>query len=616
MCGIVGFLGHANGREYLLQGLKKLEYRGYDSAGIGCMVSGDFQIIKAQGKLTALADKYLLQTETKQINIGIGHTRWATHGVPSVVNSHPIKSFTGRFAMVHNGIIENYYQLKEILLKQEPQISFLSQTDTEVFASYLDYKLNGQSDFLKLLPQLLSEIKGSFATLFMDREYSQRLWCIRRKSPMVLGIDNSGDYYLASDANAFPEQVSNYAFLPDNSCMRLDLGLKPLILDINNGEYLDLNFLPCSVQEDRSGLGNYEHYMLKEIREQPGILRALYTQYGADRLSDLGLKAESLARLKDFDAVCLVGCGTSFHAAKFGEYIFESLGIQTFSESGGEYKYRNLPVSRNTLYIFLSQSGETADIITTLEKVRTQGGYTIGITNVMQSALCFLVDDVIFMQAGPEISVASTKAFTSQLALLLFLANCMARVRKHNLPLEEKLFSELANIDILLETYVFNQIPHLKQIALSSIAKASVVLFVGRNLDYPIALEGALKLKEISYINCWGMPIGELKHGSLALVDENTLVIAMESRLDHYEKFVSNVQEVLARGGKVIMLHSDAMRTIEHENVISLTYSHQHYWINGIMNVILLQLLAYYTALGLDVDIDRPRNLAKSVTVE
>lgn len=616
MCGIVGFLGGANGRDYLLEGLKKLEYRGYDSAGIGCVIDGDFQIIKAQGKLTALASKYVPQTQDIQIHTGIGHTRWATHGAPSELNAHPIKSFTGRFAMVHNGIVENYYELKQELLQQELQICFKSQTDTEVLVNFLDYKLQGQVDFFYLLPKLIAEIKGSFAALFMDLSNPQRLWCIRKKSPMVLGVDANGDYFLASDANAFPKELTRYALLPDNSCMCLDLHKSPRLLDVESGVELSLEFLQRTKQENWVGRGDYEHYMLKEIREQSAILHALYVQNETSIANNLGLKAETLARLKDFEAICLVGCGTSYHAAKFGEYVFESLGLQTFSESGGEYKYRNIPINAKTLYIFLSQSGETADIITTLEQVRACGGYTIGITNVIQSALCFLVDDVIFMQAGPEISVASTKAFSAQLCLLLLLANCLARVRKQNLPLAEQLFSELSQIDNLIETQVFSKIPQLEQIALSTVTKASVVLFVGRNVDYPIALEGALKLKEISYINCWGMPIGELKHGSLALIDENSVLIALESRLDHYEKFVSNVQEVLARGGKVIMLHSDAMRPIENENVISISYPHRHYWINALVNAILLQLLAYYTARNLDVDIDRPRNLAKSVTVE
>lgn len=617
MCGIVGFLGRNNGRDYLLMGLQKLEYRGYDSAGIGFVENGEFRLIKSLGKLSALAEKYVPQTETMQIHTGIGHTRWATHGAPSEANAHPIRSFSGRFALVHNGIVENYYELKQELLQNQAQMQFYSQTDTEVLANYLDLSLRDKVDFLAEFPKLITKIKGSFACLFMDLQSPNRLWCIRKKSPMVLGVDATGDYFLASDANAFPEQVLHYALLPDNTCMRLDLDKVPEVLDSISAKQLNLEFRQCSKQENWAGLGDYEHYMLKEIHEQPAILRVLYSQYGPlVKVQNLGLKAETLEKLPHFERVCLVGCGTSFHAAKFGEYVFESLGLATFSESGGEYKYRNIPINSKTLYIFLSQSGETADIITTLEQVRAQGGYTIGITNVMHSALCFLVDDVIFMQAGPEISVASTKAFTAQLCLLILLANCMAKLRQQRLAMVDKLLAELAQIDTFLETQIFNKIPQLEQIALTAITRAKVVLFVGRNVDYPVALEGALKLKEISYINCWGMPIGELKHGSLALVDENTVVIALESRLDHYEKFVSNVQEILARGGKVVMLHSDAMRSVEHPRVISLNYPQQHYLVNAMINAILLQLLAYYTARSLDVDIDRPRNLAKSVTVE
>lgn len=617
MCGIVGFLGRNNGRDYLLMGLQKLEYRGYDSAGIGFVENGEFRLIKSLGKLSALAEKYVPQTEAMQIHTGIGHTRWATHGAPSEANAHPIRSFSGRFALVHNGIVENYYELKQELLQNQAQMQFYSQTDTEVLANYLDFSLRDKVDFLAELPQLITKIKGSFACLFMDLQSPNRLWCIRKKSPMVLGVDATGDYFLASDANAFPEQVLLYALLPDNTCMRLDLDKEPEVLDSISAKQLNLEFRQRTKRENWAGLGDYEHYMLKEIHEQPAILRVLYSQYGPlAKAQNLGLKAETVEKLPHFERVCLVGCGTSFHAAKFGEYVFESLGLATFSESGGEYKYRNIPINSKTLYIFLSQSGETADITTTLEQVRAQGGYTIGITNVMHSALCFLVDDVIFMQAGPEISVASTKAFTAQLCLLILLANCMAKLRQQRLAMVDKLLAELAQIDTFLETQIFNKIPQLEQIALTAITRAKVVLFVGRNVDYPVALEGALKLKEISYINCWGMPIGELKHGSLALVDENTVVIALESRLDHYEKFVSNVQEILARGGKVIMLHSDAMRPVENPRVISLNYPQQHYLVNVMINAILLQLLAYYTARSLDVDIDRPRNLAKSVTVE
>lgn len=619
MCGIVGYTGKANGRDYLLEGLRNLEYRGYDSAGIGFFLQGGrLQNIKTVGKLQTLAQRYVPATEHVHITTGIGHTRWATHGVPSEQNAHPIASYNGRFLVVHNGIIENYFSFKTSLLEQG--IPFHSQTDTEVFANLLAFEFSDEPDIFGALPAWVNRtLEGSFAVLILDQQNPDIILCVRRNNPMCIGKSAQNDIYIASDPNAMAGYVDQYAIIPDYTCLKIH-AQEIIAIDFTRGEPVDLSLSPFTLQANQTDKGDYEHFMLKEIKEQPSVLRSFFAQSTTDGSQsgqvDLSLRAETITKLKNARSVYFIGCGTSFHAAKFGEYVFEQIGLQTFSESGGEFKCRSVDAYPDVVYIFLSQSGEAADILSTVQDLKEKGGFCVGVTNVLSSSLYGLVDDTILMKAGPEVSVASTKAFTVQLLIIILLAQQTARLRGRALADQDILLNQLAHFDQYITDHVFSQIDRIRAVAHEKVAVHSPILYIGRNVNYPIALEGALKLKEISYIGCHGMPMGELKHGTLALIDEKSVTFAVASRPHYQDKFISNVHEILSRHGQVIIIRSDKVRALKHERVIDFHYPNQHDLLNTIVNAIFLQLFAYYTALCFSVDIDRPRNLAKSVTVE
>ncbi len=618
MCGIVAYIGKKNGTPYLLKGLTLLEYRGYDSVGIGTFQNQKSKLYKTSGSVTKFKQNFGSQFEELEILSGLGHTRWATHGAPTALNAHPHVSYSDRLLLVHNGIVENYGALKNKL--QEHHITQQSQTDTEIFANYLDFQWKGQAaENHTVLSQILQDIKGSFAVALLDKMNPDNLFLFRKKSPLIIGKDNDNNIYAASDVNALNGFVTSVALVPDNTIVIATRQGKIDVYQIGNQESVTIEFKKFTSPDYSLDLGGYEHFMLKEIEEQPFILSALTQEYvdiQTQQIHNTLFKPATLEKFKTAQSVCLLGCGTSFHAAKFGEYVFEQIpNLSVFSESGGEYKYRNLHVNKNTIYIFISQSGETADLIGPLEQIKQAGAYTLAICNVINSTLAQIADDVCYMKAGPEISVASTKAFTAQLLLLYFIAQKINQLRG-NTDTDFKDFVEKANDIHQAMDGVFSQKKQIQKIAQEQIATQQIVLFIGRNLNYPIALEGALKLKEISYKNCDGMQMGELKHGPLALIDEHAVTIACESRLDIYDKYVSNIREVLSRNGKVISIVPDHFPPIQEPHVTQLSYPHQHAIINAILNVLILQLLSYYSALSLGVNIDKPRNLAKSVTVE
>lgn len=613
MCGIVGYIGRGDGRTYLLKGLQQLEYRGYDSSGIGFFYEDNLHRIRAEGPLVHLEKKYIAQVR-HPIPIGIGHTRWATHGIPSERNAHPVFSFSGRFLVVHNGIIENYSVLKAFL--ESKNISFQSDTDTEILASYLEETLSAEKDIFEHWAILAQAFKGRFSVLVLDRQHPDKMFCMRQGSPMILGKALNGDFYLASDVYAFGAEVATYSVLPDNICLELQQSGAYRAVAAT-GSVADLSFQPLQSGYLQRDKGPYAHYMIKEIREQPDILRLLLRENVVVETGDflLRLQQETEARLRHINRVHLMGCGTSYHTAHFGTYVFEELGFDATSDYAGEYKYRQAEIRQDHLYVFLSQSGETADVLAAAEAVKKKGALVIGITNVRHSSLSHWADELLLLQAGPEVSVASTKAFTAQMLLLLLLAHKISAIQGGKTD-NRMLWRDLSELGGVIEQRILTQIPLIQQM-IPELIQAKAVLFLGRNINYPVALEGALKLKEISYINGQGMSIGELKHGTLALVEEQTLCIALESRVDYYDKFISNIEEILARKGKVWLIRSDTMLT-EPKGVAvkTLVYPQRHPVANTFSGVIFLQLIAYYTALALGREIDKPRNLAKSVTVE
>lgn len=619
MCGIIGYIGKRNAQEVLLKGLSRLEYRGYDSAGIAMLDGGKISLLKRQGKLKTLVGE--LESSPLGGTIGIGHTRWATHGAPSDKNAHPHQDCSGRIMVAHNGIIENYLALKKSLKKEGHK--FLSETDTEVIPHLIEKFYKG--DLEKAVLASVKLLKGSYAIVVLHQDEPEAIVGARCDSPLVIGVGN-GENFLASDVPAVLDYTKNVIYLENHEIIKITRDAVT-VKDLS-GHVVRKN--PTTVKWDISQAekGGYPHFMLKEIYEQGGILKNILDErIREDKIvfDELEIKESDFKRFKK---ISIVACGTAYHAGLTGKYMLEEHArIACWVDTSSEFRYRSPMVDKDTLVIIISQSGETADSLAALREAKSLGAKVLGICNVVGSSIAREADGVIYTHAGPEIAVASTKAYTAQLAVLYLLTLYLARLRKAVPPGKiSSLFNELKKIPAAMNELLgeydldFNILSayaeEFKRYYLEKHNK-SYFLYLGRNINYPNALEGALKLKEISYISAEGYPAGEMKHGPIALIDENPWVVCIAVKSKTYDKMLSNIQEIKARGGIVIAIATEGDKEILHHNVnyvIEIPKVEELF--SPLLVVIPLQLLAYYVAKEFGYDIDQPRNLAKSVTVE
>lgn len=613
MCGIVGYVGYQQAYPYLIEGLRKLEYRGYDSAGIALHTPSTLLISKTAGKVAALEE--ITKSVDLSSKTGIGHTRWATHGVPSDHNAHPHASQSGKIALVHNGIIENYASIKEELLNKG--YHFKSDTDSEVLLNFIeDIKINNNCPLEEAIRIALKRITGAYVILVLDEDTPDTIIAARKGSPLVIGI-GQGEHFLGSDASPMLGHTKEVVYINDYELAIIkpdELILKNLGNEVVTPFIQKLDMELASIEK-----AGYPHFMLKEIFEQPkaildclrGRLDAINNQIilsGLDKVKDKLLAA---------NRIIIVACGTSWHAALLAEYWIEELcRIPVEVEYASEFRYRNPIIGKDDVIIAISQSGETADTLVALENAKQHGATIFGIVNVVGSSIARLSDSGIYTHAGPEIGVASTKAFTTQLTSLLLFAIKLAQFKQSiESPLADVLVQELAQVPEKIQEILDTQTETIKTIA-QKYADASDFLYLGRGYNFPIALEGALKLKEISYIHAEGYPAAEMKHGPIALVDENLPVLFIATKDKIHEKIISNMQEIKARSGQLISLVSrdDKLASTLSDDIIEIPEAHEI--VAPILSTIPIQLLAYYIGIARDCDVDKPRNLAKSVTVE
>ncbi|WP_214814669.1 glutamine--fructose-6-phosphate transaminase (isomerizing) [Exiguobacterium sp. s34] len=598
MCGIVGMIGQVGTKEILLKGLEKLEYRGYDSAGIA-LVGDDVRIFKEVGRIQALRDIVSADAEG---TIGIGHTRWATHGVPSVPNAHPHQSTTGRFTLVHNGVIENDEQLKATL-----EVPFLSETDTEVIVQLMEKHFVELGDVEAAFRKTLSDLHGSYAIAMIDSEDKERLYIGKNKSPLLVGLGDGTFNVVASDAMAMLQVTDQYLELHDGEIViltRESATIKTLDGDV-------LERAPYTAEIDASDIekGTYAHYMLKEMDEQPAVIRNIIQHYQNEN-GDIELTEGVRELVSEADRIYIVACGTSYNAGLVGKDILERIaGIPTEVHVSSEFGYNMPLLSERPLFVFLSQSGETADSRAVLVEVKKRGYKALTMTNVPGSTLSREANETMLLHAGPEIAVASTKAYTAQIAVLAILAYDIARATGKALPFD--LMPELARVATIMDS-IMAQKELFEDLAERYLKTTPNTFFIGRGLDASVCLEGALKVKEISYIQAEGYPGGELKHGSIALIEDGTPVIALISQPKTNLNIRGNVKEVVARGANACII---SMQGVEHEND-DFILPHVEPLLAPLINVLPVQLMAYYAALARGCDVDKPRNLAKSVTVE
>jgi glutamine---fructose-6-phosphate transaminase (isomerizing) len=612
MCGIVGYTGPRQAYPIILKGLKRLEYRGYDSSGVALLHDGKLDVYKKKGKVAELEDS--LVGVNVNAHIGIGHTRWATHGEPSDRNSHPHTSSTGRLSMIHNGIIENYAQLKKELLSKN--YTFTSDTDTEVLLNFIeDILLNNDCSLEEAVRIALKRITGAYCILLLDEQDPETIIAARKGSPLVIGI-GKGEHFLASDASPIIEYTKEVVYVNDYelAIVRPD----ELILKNIGNEKITPFITKLDMELAAIEKGGYDHFMLKEIYEQPSTIQdclrgRLNAEAGTITMAGID---DNIEQIKNADRIMIVACGTSWHAGLVAEYIIEELcRIPVEVEYASEFRYRNPIVNKGDVIIAISQSGETADTLVALEKAKENGAFIFGVVNAVGSSIARISHAGAYTHAGHEIGVASTKAFTGQLVVLTMMALRIA-IQKGTITQERylHLLTELADVPEKVEAILKNA-EHIKTIALKY-KDAHDFLFLGRGYNFPIALEGALKLKEISYIHAEGYPAAEMKHGPIALVDENLPVVFIATKDSYHEKIVSNMQEIKARKGKIISIitEGDDISPTLSNDVIIIPPADE--LIAPIISVIPLQLLSYFTGIAKGIDVDKPRNLAKSVTVE
>lgn len=606
MCGIVGYTGNKNATEILMKGLKSLEYRGYDSAGVAVFTGSKIKTVKEKGRLKNL--KAMLLETSVEGNTGIGHTRWATHGVPSDINSHPHTSEDGKIAVVHNGIIENYEELR-VMLKSKGY-TFKSETDTEVIPHLIDMYYDG--DVFCAVKKAVSHLDGSYALGVICENEPDKLIAVRNRSPLIIGA-GEGENFIASDIPAVLPYTRNVFFLDDGEIAVITKGS----VNIYDSDGQAVEKLPETVNlsETAAQKGGYEHFMLKEIHEQPkavaDTLRSRISN-GKNVKFD-GFDAETVT---GFEKICIVACGTAYHAGLVGKMVIEKLAkVPTDVELASEFRYNEPLLDNNMLVIAISQSGETADTLAGVRLAKEKGAYVLAITNVAGSSISREADNVFYTYAGPEISVASTKAYTTQLVAMYLFALFLAESRKTLKPTELDIVkNELLNMPETLES-VLELEGEIKRLS-KEIYKETDMYFLGRGLDYKAAMEGSLKLKEISYIHSETYAGGELKHGPIALIEEGTVVIAISTNKEICAKMDSNIKEVAARGAYTVVFANESTATQHKECSDIITMPEVNPLLTPITSAVPLQLLAYYVAYNKGEAIDKPRNLAKSVTVE
>ncbi len=619
MCGIVGYVGKRNVQDVLLKGLERLEYRGYDSAGIVVLCGNKITLNKKQGRLKVLADD--LKANPIKGTIGLGHTRWATHGVPSERNAHPHLDCKGRLAVVHNGIIENYLTLKKALINEGHK--FISETDTEVIAHLVEKFYKG--DLEEAVRRSVKILKGAFSVAVIHKDEPGRLVGARSDAPLIVGI-GEGENFLASDAPAVLDYTKNVIFLDNHELVSITAD--DVVIKDYSGKRLSKKSTRIKWDIAQAEKGGYEHFMLKEIYEQGDILEKIMDErICKDRIVFEELKI-SENKIKSFKKIAIVACGTAYHAGLTGKYMLEEIArVPCWVDTSSEFRYRDPMVDSGTLVIIVSQSGETADSLAALREAKRKGATVLSICNVLGSSIAREADGVIYTHAGPEIAVASTKAYTAQLAIFYLMTLYLARLKKSVPgPRYSYYLAEFKKVPGLLKEILSDYKPDYNILAAYAQAfkkyyhekhNKSCFLYLARSINYPNALEGALKLKEISYISAEGYPAGEMKHGPIALIDENPWVVCIAIRSKTYDKMLSNIQEIKARGGIIIAIATEGDKDIFHHNVnylIEIPKVEELY--SPLLVVIPLQLLAYYVAREFGYDIDKPRNLAKSVTVE
>jgi glucosamine--fructose-6-phosphate aminotransferase (isomerizing) len=614
MCGIVAYIGKNQACPIVIKGLQRLEYRGYDSAGIALMQEGDITVYKTKGKVSDLQS--FIEGKPTDSTLGMGHTRWATHGVPNDVNAHPHYSGNKNIAIIHNGIIENYAVIKEELTKRGHV--FHSDTDTEVLVHLIEEIQNNEKCSLeKALLEALNEVTGAYAIVVMERNDPNTLYGARKGSPLVLGI-GTDEYFLASDATPIVEYTKNVVYIGEEEVVviKRDGGFTlKTIQNVEKTPYIQELELKLEMLEK----GGYEHFMLKEIHEQPRSIKdSMRGRLNAvDNTIKLGGLKEYEHKIINANRILIVACGTSWHAGLVAEYLFEDLArIPVEVEYASEFRYRNPVINENDVVIAISQSGETADSLAAIKLAKEKGATIIGICNVVGSSIPRETHAGSYTHAGPEIGVASTKAFTAQVVVLTMMAIYVAYKRgKITESKYRQLIIELDTIPDKVKHIIDSTNEQVKKIA-EIYKNAHNFLYLGRGYNFPVALEGALKLKEISYIHAEGYPAAEMKHGPIALIDENMPVVVVATNHSAYEKIISNVQEVVARKGRVIAIVTKADDIIKSlaEHVIEIPDTEESF--SPLLSVIPLQLLSYYIAVGLGKNVDQPRNLAKSVTVE
>ena len=617
MCGIVGYIGPRDAYPIVIEGLKRLEYRGYDSAGIALFDGTDLKVSKTKGKVADLEERSGKEI-TKNGNVGIGHTRWATHGVPNDVNSHPHLSNSGELVIIHNGIIENYDSLKQELMSRG--YTFKSDTDTEVLINLIeDVKKQENVKLGKAVQIALNQVIGAYAIAVFDKSKPEEVVVARLGSPLAIGIgENEDEFFIASDASPFLEYTKNAVYLEDEemAVIRFHKGIK--VRKIKDDSLVDTYVQKLQINLEQIEKGGYDHFMLKEIHEQP---KAITDTYRGRLLANEGIikmvgVEDNMKKFLNANRIIIIACGTSWHAGLVAEYIFENLArVPVEVEYASEFRYRNPVITEDDVVIAISQSGETADTLAAIKLAKSKGAFVFGVCNVVGSSIARESDAGAYTHAGPEIGVASTKAFTTQITVLTLIALRLARAkgtisssdfRQHLLELEmipgkvEKALKSDANIKTIANVY----------------KDVSNFLYLGRGYNFPVALEGALKLKEISYIHAEGYPAAEMKHGPIALIDENMPIVVIATKKGHYEKVVSNIQEIKSRKGKIIGIVTEGDVQVRDlaDHVIEVPETLE--LLSPLLTTIPLQLLSYHIAVMLDKNVDQPRNLAKSVTVE
>ncbi len=610
MCGIVGYIGKKNCVPIIIEGLKRLEYRGYDSAGIGVIKNEKVKVVKNKGKVSLLERKIL--SEKLNSTIGLGHTRWATHGEPNEINAHPHINEDGTLFIIHNGIIENYQTLKKIL--REDGYTFRSETDTEVVAHLIDSFLKKGHNMFQSVRLALSEVDGAYGIAVVYQKEPDKIVVARKGSPLVLGIGEN-ENFIASDVSALVAHTNQIIYLEDNEVV--EVFADKVITKTIEDEDIQKEIIEINMTLDELDRGGYPTFMLKEIMEQPESVKnsmrgRLIHEFGTVKLGGLENILERLIKSKRF---IISACGTSWHSALVGEYMFEQfLRIPTEVEYASEFRYRNPILNSDDTIFFISQSGETADTLAALREAKQKGALCLGICNVVGSSIARESDAGVYVHAGPEIGVASTKAFTSQLLVLALITLLLARRKDMSLVDGKKIVEEFYSIPEKISK-ILKLNSQIESIA-EEFVDSHNFLYLGRGYNFPVALEGALKLKEISYIHAEGYPAAEMKHGPIALVDENMPVVFIAPKDSTYEKIISNIEEVKARKGKVIVIANESDDEIDNLVDWVIKVPDTIRLLMPVLTVIPLQLLAYHIAVKKGLNVDQPRNLAKSVTVE